>query len=88
MSTDIVEVKARYDNQCTIGDPGCVITINVDEKMKKTVHVYYELHGFFQNNRLYMRSVSREQLKGESISHGSASSDCGSVNFIGSFSNL
>ena len=85
MSADIIEVKARYDNQCIIVDPSCVITINVDEKMKGTVHVYYR---FLQNNRLYMKSLNREQLKGKSISRASADSDCGLVGFIGSSSNL
>lgn len=87
MSGDIVEVKERYDNKCAIGDQNCVITINIDKKMEGTVHMYYELHGFFQNNRLYMKSINRKQLKGKSISRSTADSDCDPVAFIGSFSN-
>eukprot|EP00826_Nyctotherus_ovalis_P066179 TRINITY_DN9761_c0_g1_i7.p1 TRINITY_DN9761_c0_g1~~TRINITY_DN9761_c0_g1_i7.p1 ORF type:complete len:349 (+),score=32.87 TRINITY_DN9761_c0_g1_i7:184-1230(+) len=85
MSGDIVEIKERYDNKCAIDDQSCVITINIDKKMEGTVHLYYELHSFFQNNRLYMKSINRKQLKGKSISSSTADSDCDPVAFIGSF---
>ena len=73
-SNDIIEVKQRYDDtRCvktetdTSSSSTCTFTIEVTEKMKKNVIVYYEIHNFFQNHRRYMKSRSNDQLEGEFI---------------------
>eukprot|EP00826_Nyctotherus_ovalis_P050249 TRINITY_DN6141_c0_g1_i24.p1 TRINITY_DN6141_c0_g1~~TRINITY_DN6141_c0_g1_i24.p1 ORF type:complete len:264 (-),score=50.56 TRINITY_DN6141_c0_g1_i24:99-890(-) len=87
MSGDIVEVKKRYDDICG-GAKSCSVKVDVDEKMDKTVHIYYELHNFHQNHRIYMKSLNREQLEGKSISESTADSDCDPAIFIRHFSSL
>ena len=56
--------------------------------MVKTVHVYYEIHNFHQNNRHYVNSLSSDQLKGESISNSKANSDCEDAAFLREFGNF
>ena len=69
LSAQIVEVKQRYDDICPAPGPNvkCTITIKVPEKMTKTVQLYYQLENFYQNHRIYMKSVSTEQLSGEDL---------------------
>lgn len=73
-SNDIIEVKQRYDDSsCTESTENedtitCTFTLEIKEKMKKNVIVYYEIHNFFQNHRRYMKSRSNDQLEGEYIS--------------------
>lgn len=83
-----MEVNERYDNRCVLGDPNCRVDISIDKKMDGTVHVYYELHNFYQNNRLYMKSLSRTQLGGKKITDSNADSSCDPVPFLKDFSNL
>lgn len=45
----------------------CEIKFSVLEDMKAPVAVYYRLTNFYQNNRLYAKSLSSAQLKGEAI---------------------
>ena len=71
----IVEVKVRYDNQCSIGDE-CTVKVTIPEEMKAPVFVYYELTNFYQSHRRYLTSKSSSQLKGEEISLGDAESSC------------
>lgn len=84
MSNDIVEFKKRYDNECEMGST-CTVSINIDKKMEKTVHIYYELHNFHQNHRIYMKSLSRDQLEGKEISKSDAESSCDPVPLISDF---
>ena len=47
--------------------------------MAGPVFVYYELHGFDQNHRLYANSVSDSQLKGNTISLSDAQTTCSPI---------
>ena len=59
-SNDIEEHKEEYTNKNTI-------TFNITKKMEPKIMVYYEIDGFYQNHRRYMKSRSDKQLKGEKI---------------------
>lgn len=48
---------------------------NVAKEMKSPVAVYYRLTNFYQNNRLYAKSRSDAQLRGEALTAG-ALADC------------
>ncbi|MCQ2821173.1 MAG: CDC50/LEM3 family protein [archaeon] len=66
-SNKIVEVKVRYDDQCEMYEE-CEIDITVDKEMKPPVMIYYELDGFYQNHRMYVKSRNDDQLNGKSFS--------------------
>ncbi len=57
---------ARYDLVCG-NNPSCVMTIEVTELLQAPVFVYYEIHNFYQNHRLYAASFSYDQLTGNPI---------------------
>ena len=59
-SNDIVEYKEEYTSKDTI-------EFNITKKMEPKIMVYYEIDGFYQNHRRYMKSRSDKQLKGEKI---------------------
>jgi len=64
-SNDIVEHK---DNYCkNPKEKTCEITFNIDKTMKPNIMVYYQIDGFYQNHRRYMKSRSEKQLKGDDI---------------------
>lgn len=44
--------------------------------MTGPVFVYYELRNFYQNHRLYAKSLSSDQLKGNTPSNSNLKSDC------------
>lgn len=48
-------------------DKECELQFIVTEPMKGPVAVYYRLTNFYQNNRLYAKSRSEDQLKGEAL---------------------
>ena len=54
----------------------CSQTINIDERIKGPVYVYYQLDGFFQNSRRYVKSKNIKQLQGDEISE---KDDCSPV---------
>jgi hypothetical protein len=65
------EVWFRYDDKCDIYKElniECKITFQVQEDLKKPVFIYYELLNFYQNHRLYVKSKSYKQLRGDSPS--------------------
>ena len=49
-------------------DKVCSKPINIDEKIEGPVFVYYQLIGFFQNSRRYVKSKNIDQLQGNDIS--------------------
>jgi len=64
-SNDIVEHK---DNYCkNPKEKTCEITFNIDKTMKPNIMIYYQIDGFYQNHRRYMKSRSEKQLKGDDI---------------------
>jgi len=69
-SNDIVEHK---DNYCkNPKEKTCEITFNIDKTMKPNIMVYYQIDGFYQNHRRYMKSKSEKQLEGNDISYKEA----------------
>lgn len=74
LSNNIVDVTVDYDQQC-FSSP-CNVPFTISQKMVGPVFVYYELHQFFQNHRLYAKSVDFDQLKGSTISVDDAGSSC------------
>lgn len=48
-------------------DKECELQFIVTEPMKGPVAVYYRLTNFYQNNRLYAKSRSADQLKGKAL---------------------
>ena len=88
MSDKIVEVKKRYDDICFIHDQACEVEIKLKKKMKRIIHVYYELHSFHQNHRLYVKSYSSKQFDGKEISNSHAEDHCNSAAYLKDFSRL
>ena len=54
----------------------CTQTINIDKRIEGPVFVYYQLNGFFQNSRRYVKSKNIKQLQGDEISE---KDDCSPV---------
>lgn len=78
-SNKIEEVSYRYDNdeKCK-NQPQCTITLNIKNKMERNIMIYYQLNGFYQNHRRYVKSKSDEQLNGKmfSVEEMRNSQDC------------
>ena len=86
-SNDVVEVEARYDDQCN-GTSTCKVNVTIPTLMKAPVYFYYGLTNFYQNHRQYVKSRDDKQLHGDSIaSVGDASTFCDPVTSAGGSSN-
>ena len=69
-SNKIEEVSYRYDEECKNQlkeNNECVITLHIKKKMEKKIMIYYQLNGFYQNHRRYVKSKSDDQLNGKNI---------------------
>ena len=67
-SHKIIEIKHQYDNLPPCQNSKiCEISIPIEEDMPPTIMVYYELDGFYQNHRRYIKSKSDDQLNGKSF---------------------
>ena len=79
-SNKIEEISHRYDEECT-GETTCTIKLKVEKNMEKNIMVYYQLDGFYQNHRRYVKSKSDDQLNGKDISFEAMkdSQDCDPV---------
>ena len=71
-SNQIEEVSYRYDQECKKqinGDKNrkCIIDLQIKNKMDRKIMIYYQLNGFYQNHRRYVKSKSDEQLHGTYI---------------------
>ena len=70
-SNKIEEISKRYDNICKekrMVNEDCIITFDIKKEMKKKIMIYYQLDGFYQNHRRYVKSKSDSQLNGKFIS--------------------
>ena len=63
-----VKSKEIDYTDCTNIPGTCTKTIVLDEDIDKPVFVYYQLDGFYQNSRRYVKSKNIDQLRGESDS--------------------
>ena len=74
LSGQIEEISFRYDEYCktkgtiTDGINKCKIKLDIKNDMNKKVMIYYQLDGFYQNHRRYVKSKSDDQLNGKVIS--------------------
>ena len=72
-SNKIEEVSFRYDEECkdqiknNKNGGKCIITLNIKKNMEKKIMIYYQLNGFYQNHRRYVKSKSDDQLNGKDI---------------------
>ena len=67
-SNKIVEIINRYDDECSAITNPCKIKFELKQEMQAPVMVYYQLHNFYQNHRIYVKSKSNEQLTGNMLS--------------------
>ena len=72
-SNKIEEVSFRYDKECSdqikknTNGGKCIITLNIKKTMERKIMIYYQLNGFYQNHRRYVKSKSDDQLNGKDI---------------------
>ena len=55
----------------------CEVTLTVEANMTAPVYFYYELHEFFQNQRIYVKSQAARQLRGEVLVRDAALPETG-----------
>ena len=63
-SKKVKRLELEYSNKCTLGKM-CTQSINVEEDIDKPVFIYYQLDGFYQNSRRYLKSKNTDQLRGK-----------------------
>ena len=76
LALQIEEHQERYDNCKPVSGDTCVIDFELDSSMSEPVFLYYEMHNFYQNHRLYVKSRSFEQLQGEDEDKDDVDSRC------------
>lgn len=63
--------EVDYTDCLLVSDPSydsnnpCIQTITINEDIEKPIFVYYQLDGFFQNTRRYLKSKEIDQLTGD-----------------------
>ncbi|KAI8059902.1 CDC50/LEM3 family [Gongronella butleri] len=69
------------DNSTIYGDPinRCTITFSIPIELKPPIYLYYKLTNFYQNHRKYVKSLSQNQLLGDTISVSDAQAACNPV---------
>eukprot|EP00026_Physarum_polycephalum_P010498 Phypoly_transcript_10662.p1 GENE.Phypoly_transcript_10662~~Phypoly_transcript_10662.p1 ORF type:complete len:312 (+),score=34.73 Phypoly_transcript_10662:142-1077(+) len=77
-SNQVVESDVEYTTSCNLTQ-SCNVSIEVKQKMKHPVYMYYRLENFYQNHRRYVKSRSDDQLKGLKVSSYGALTDCDPV---------
>lgn len=82
LSSNIREYSVRYDQACGNAS-SCLRNLEVGEAMDGPIFVYYQLHNYYQNHRLYAKSISYKQLKGDAITVADAQSDCDPIIYNG-----
>ena len=72
-ASSVVETRVPY-HECD--NSTCTVSLVIEGKMKKPIFVYYELHNFYQNHRLFAKSRSYPQLRGEDVAAADLESTC------------
>ena len=67
LSKQIVEIPNRYDNLKAFQDTKVIVSIKLDKTIKQPIFVYYQIDGFYQNHRRYVKSKDDEQLSGKDL---------------------
>ena len=65
-SKKIKEIEIDYTD-CELNDI-CNIEIRINETINNPIYIYYQLDGFYQNARRYVKSKNIDQLRGRSDS--------------------
>merc|ERR1719253_572022 len=65
VSGQVVEIQQDYSD-AALGQYH-ELELDVEREMKPPVYFYFQLDGFFQNHRRYMRSKSEGQLNGKEL---------------------
>jgi len=74
-SQTIQEQVIEYDNICGSNNV-CSVNFTIQDSISTTVYFYYQLSGFYQNHRQYVKSRDDNQLQGNRINTVSELSDC------------
>lgn len=54
----------------------CELLFTLDQTIPGPVYLYYALTNYYQNHRLYAKSVSPDQLSGEALTWSQLNTDC------------
>lgn len=75
----VIEHRKQYNqlDRCKVeSEETCYVEFDVDSDMHGDVFLYYEIHGLYQNHRTYSKSLSVEQMIGESVKKSEAEKFC------------
>lgn len=75
-SQKIKHITYQYDEICKELNKECHLEIEITEDMSQPIMVYYQLDGFFQNHRRYLKSKNLNQLRGNSVTKDDVKDDC------------
>lgn len=75
-SSKVVQYSKSYAD-CKTSE--CYVSFEVTEDMEEPVFLYYELTEMYRNHRLYVKSLSNEQLAGEDLSKSEISETCENI---------
>lgn len=64
-SNKIVEIKVEYQFNQNNNNNLLSQTIEIEKDMEQPIMVYYQLDGFYQNHRRYVKSKNDDQLNGK-----------------------
>lgn len=59
-----------------VGNDICEIQFQINKEISGPVYMYYKLTNFYQNNRLYVKSVSFKQLQGAALTQSQLHDEC------------
>lgn len=57
----------------------CTIQFSIPMPLQAPIYLYYRLTNFYQNHRKYVKSLSYNQLNGDTITQGEAGASCSPV---------
>jgi len=86
-SQTIQEQVIEYDDSCGSNNV-CSVNFTIQNNISTPVYFYYQLSGFYQNHRQYVKSRDDVQLQGNAISSVSALSDCAPLISVNGSNNI
>jgi len=86
-SQTIQEQVIEYDNICG-SDNVCSVNFTIQDFISTPVYFYYELSGYYQNHRQYVKSRDDNQLQGNAINTVSQLSDCSPLISVNGSNNI
>lgn len=78
-SSKVKSISKRYDDICPNVGTECSLSFNIEHDMDEPIMIYYQLEGFYQNSRRYVKSKSINQLKGENVKGKDLEDECDPV---------